>query len=106
MTGDWVTLWFYPEQPLWGKPPFVFWSTALSFLVFGINEPTARLPALAFILATSRLVYTWLFGLYDRRSAQVGVCALLSCWLVLQLAGSVVLDAALTFCVTLVLTQF
>ncbi|MEM7363497.1 MAG: phospholipid carrier-dependent glycosyltransferase [Pseudomonadota bacterium] len=106
VTGDWVTLWFHPELPFWGKPPIVFWSTALSFLIFGVNETAARLPSLLFIMATAWLIYTWLQDLVETSRARLGACAFLSCWLILQLGGSVVLDAALVFCVTLVLKQF
>ena len=43
-SGDWITPWFRPGVPFWGKPPLSFWCTALSFKLFGVNEFTARLP--------------------------------------------------------------
>ena len=42
--SDWITLWFTDTDPFWGKPPFSFWLTALSFKLFGQNEFAARLP--------------------------------------------------------------
>lgn len=42
--GDWITPWFDPGTPFWGKPPLAFWLSALSFRLFGINEFAARFP--------------------------------------------------------------
>jgi len=44
-TGDWITPWFDIGVPFWGKPPLSFWSQALSFKLFGVNEFAGRLPS-------------------------------------------------------------
>ena len=56
-TNDWITPWFAPDVPFWGKPPLSFWAQALSFKLFGVSEFAARLPALLVTLATVWL--TW-----------------------------------------------
>lgn len=43
--GDWITPWFTPDQPFWGKPPLSFWAQALSMRLFGTNDLAARLPS-------------------------------------------------------------
>jgi 4-amino-4-deoxy-L-arabinose transferase-like glycosyltransferase len=43
--GDWITPWFTPEQPFWGKPPLSFWAQAASMRLFGTNDFSARLPS-------------------------------------------------------------
>jgi 4-amino-4-deoxy-L-arabinose transferase-like glycosyltransferase len=63
-SGDWVTPRLY-GKPWFEKPVFYYWSAALCFELFGINEFSARLPS--------------------------GVCALLAtlalAWLALRLGG-------------------
>ena len=60
-TGDWITPWFEPGVPFWGKPPLSFWAQAASIKLFGVSEFAIRLPAW---LATLGIVYlTWHFAL-------------------------------------------
>src|SRR3989449_5592633 len=57
-TGDWVTPRLY-GKPWLEKPPLYYWSAAISFKLFGVNEAAARLPsAVAALLAT--LALAWL----------------------------------------------
>ena len=32
VSGDWITPWFQPGVPFWGKPPLSFWAQALSIV--------------------------------------------------------------------------
>ena len=63
-TGDWIVPHFQ-GQPHLTKPPLIYWLTALSCKVFGVNEWAARLtPALSafgVILLTWALAFRW-FG--------------------------------------------
>ncbi|WP_369011382.1 ArnT family glycosyltransferase, partial [Oligella urethralis] len=43
--NDWITPWFDPQTPFWGKPPLSFWLQALSMKFFGVSEFAARLPS-------------------------------------------------------------
>lgn len=67
-TGDWVTPRLY-GKPWFEKPPLYYWGAALSFKLFGVNEPAARLPsAISALLAT--LVLSWLaWRLYGAETA-------------------------------------
>jgi 4-amino-4-deoxy-L-arabinose transferase-like glycosyltransferase len=57
-TGDWVTPRLY-GKPWFEKPVFYYWSAAVCFKSFGVNEASARLPsALYALLAT--LALAWL----------------------------------------------
>jgi len=47
VTGNWITPQLEPGEPYWGKPPFYFWLTALSFKLLGTSEFSARLPNLS-----------------------------------------------------------
>ena len=57
-SGDWVTprLW---GQPWFEKPVLYYWSTAMQFRVFGVNETTARLPS-ARMATLLTLALAWL----------------------------------------------
>ena len=35
ISGDWITPWFEPGLPFWGKPPLSFWIQAVSYKVLG-----------------------------------------------------------------------
>ncbi|MDQ1407908.1 MAG: hypothetical protein QOG55_3537 [Acidobacteriaceae bacterium] len=57
-TGDWVTPRLY-GKPWFEKPVFYYWSAAVCFKLFGVNEASARLPsAVCALLAT--LALAWL----------------------------------------------
>src|SRR3546814_4841624 len=38
VSGDWVTPWFEPGEPFWGKPPLAFWAQALSIKLLGLRS--------------------------------------------------------------------
>jgi 4-amino-4-deoxy-L-arabinose transferase-like glycosyltransferase len=57
-SGDWVTPRLY-AKPWFEKPVLYYWSAALCFKLFGVNEASARLPsAVCALLAT--LALAWL----------------------------------------------
>ena len=57
-SGDWVTPRLY-GKPWFEKPVFYYWSAALCFKLFGVNEASVRLPsAVCALLAT--LALAWL----------------------------------------------
>ncbi|MEW6494449.1 MAG: glycosyltransferase family 39 protein [Cyanobacteriota bacterium] len=58
VTGDWITPYFNGVTRF-DKPPLIYWSQALAFLTFGINEFAARLPsAIAGLALTGFCFYT------------------------------------------------
>ncbi|VGO08150.1 Polymyxin resistance protein ArnT, undecaprenyl phosphate-alpha-L-Ara4N transferase; Melittin resistance protein PqaB [plant metagenome] len=106
VTGDWITPWFEPGTPFWGKPPLAFWASAASFKLLGMTAFAARLPALLATLATLGLVHALGRHLFDRQVARRAVLVLASCILVYVSAGAVLTDAYLALAVTLSLTSF
>jgi len=103
--GDWITPWFRPGVPFWGKPPLSFWCTELSFRLFGVNEFTARLPHWILGVVTGGVVW----GLAMRRSlreALLAVALLSGCLLFFVASGAVWTDMALTLGMTVTMASF
>ena len=82
------------------KPPLLYWATALSIKLFGINEWAARLPAALSALGVVLLTFwigSWLFG------SQTGLLAtlvILSSFEFFALSRTLNTDMALTFWTT------
>jgi 4-amino-4-deoxy-L-arabinose transferase-like glycosyltransferase len=91
-TGDWITPWFSPGVPFWGKPPLSFWAQALSFDLFGITEFAVRLPSWLATVACLFLVYKVSHTLYGRIVAERATLIYASCALVFMMGGAVLTD--------------
>jgi len=59
-TGDWVTPWFDPGVPFWGKPPLSFWAQALSIKTFGLTEFAVRFPSWLCLLSSTWILFSGL----------------------------------------------
>ncbi len=108
-SGDWVTPRLYMAGelvPFWAKPPLFFWTTALSFDAFGASEWAARLPN--FLFASLMVVGTIAFGrtFWGNRVGALAGLILASSGLFFVLAGSCVLDMALSASVSAALMGF
>ncbi len=108
-SGDWVTPRLYLSGelvPFWAKPPLFFWTTALSFGAFGPSEWAARLPN--FLFAALMVAGTFAFGraLWGKRVGALAALILASSGLFFVLAGSCVLDMALSASVSAALMSF
>jgi 4-amino-4-deoxy-L-arabinose transferase-like glycosyltransferase len=78
-SGDWVTPRLY-GKPWFEKPPLYYWSAAVSFKLFGVNEAAARLPSAVFALVAT-LGAAWLaWRVYGAETAR---------WVLLLLPTSV-----------------
>lgn len=103
--GDWITPWFRPGVPFWGKPPLSFWCTELSFRIFGVNEFTARLPH--WILGVVSGAVVWGVALRrSRREALLAVALLSGCLIFFVASGAVWTDMALTLGMTVTMASF
>lgn len=99
-TGNWLVpdfIWSDVHR----KPPFHFWSIALSYKVFGINEFAVRFPSAVFILLTYWLVFLSAKELFDRQTARIAVIVLGTTLFVPFLAKMSLTDASLLFLTTL-----
>jgi 4-amino-4-deoxy-L-arabinose transferase-like glycosyltransferase len=108
-SGDWVTPRLYMSGelvPFWAKPPLFFWTTALSFGAFGPSEWAARVPN--FLFAIVMVAGTMAFGraVWGSRVGVLAGLILASSGLFFVLAGSCVLDMALSASVSAALISF
>lgn len=99
-TGDWITPWFEPDVPFWGKPPLAFWLSALSIDAFGAGEWAIRLPSLLLSAATVWLVVGIARAAGSPSPWRAGFIAATSLVFVLT-SGAVLTDPALMFATTL-----
>lgn len=106
VTNQWVTLWFDTNVPFWGKPPLAFWSIAVSYLLLGITEFSARLPSLLCSIATGLSIYVWCQKRLSTNTARLALLSYATSIIVLQTAGSVITDPMLALCTTLVMISF
>ena len=105
-TGDWITPWFEPGKPFWGKPPLSFWTEALSFRLFGISEFAARLPSWLATLATLPLIFALAKAYRGLRAARWAVLVFGTCVLSYVALGAVLTDPFLVLGTTLCMTSF
>ncbi len=99
---DWITP-TLDGQPYLDKPPLMYWLTAASFRMFGIEEAAARIPSLLAALLT--IVVTFALGsrIVSKRAAWVGALSLLLCGGFVLAGRFLILDALLAFFTTLCL---
>jgi len=105
-TGNYITPFIDSGVPFWGKPPLSFWSTALSYKIFGVNEFAAHLPHFLFLLGVVLLVFFFTRKYFDSLTAHISMAVILSCTLFLYYMGSVMTDPAFTFALTLSFVAF
>lgn len=99
-SGDWITPWFEPGVPFWGKPPLAFWLSAASFRLFGVGEIAARLPHWLLAAGTAWLVAG--VARADGAAQPWRPAFLLATTTLFFVTGSAILtDPALLFAVTL-----
>lgn len=103
-TGDWITPWFSPGVPFWGKPPLSFWAQALSMRLLGVSEFAVRLPSWLATVAALWLLYQAALTLYGRETARRAVLIYLSFALVSLSAGAVLTDPYLALGTMLCMT--
>ena len=104
-TGDWITPWFEPGVPFWGKPPLSFWAQAASLKLFGLSEFSLRLPAW---FATIGIIWlTWCLAKHARSAvvARWSTLVLSTMALTYISAGAVMTDTFLVFGTTLSLVS-
>ena len=105
-SGDWITPWFEPGKPFWGKPPLSFWAAAASMHVFGVNEFAARFPSwLGMVLSLCAIRYVFA-RVYGQSTAQWAALIYASMILVFINIGAVLTDPFLALGTTLVFCSF
>src|SRR3954453_12841688 len=104
-SGDWITP-RLNDLKYFEKPPLQYWMTASSYLLFGEDEWTARLPAaLNGFLA---ILMVWYTGrrLWDIRTGTLSATLLIGSWAYFLAGQYLTLDMTLTACLTFALCSF
>lgn len=100
-SGDWITPWFSPGTPFWGKPPLSFWLQAASLHVFGVSEFAVRLPSWIAYVITLWLLYRCCATILNTITARRAVLIYATCALSFILSGAVLTDPFLALGTTL-----
>jgi len=77
LRNDYVNLFVHGKDWL-DKPHFPFWTTAVSFYLFGFTTWAYKLPAIMFVMIGARYTYLFAKNLYDERVGLWSVLILLS----------------------------
>lgn len=105
-TNDWITPWFTPDQPFWGKPPLSFWFQALSIKLFGDNDFAIRLPSWIAIALTLKIVWQVLVDTGHQQLINKSMLIFGSMGVVYLSAGAVMTDPFLLVGTTLSMASF
>ncbi|NYT46029.1 glycosyltransferase family 39 protein [Alcaligenaceae bacterium] len=105
-SGDWITPWFNPGVPFWGKPPLSFWAQALSMKAFGFTEFAGRFPSWICLLLTNAILFKGLRSLLGPRVALWTAIVYSSCTLAYMSSAAVLTDPFLALGTTLSLVSF
>jgi 4-amino-4-deoxy-L-arabinose transferase-like glycosyltransferase len=103
-TNQWVVPQIDYGVPFWAKPPLSTWLSAISYLIFGINEFAARFPS--FILNILIIAITGKIVKKSGASFYLPGFILLTMPEFLIHTGVVSTDTALLFCVTMMMLSF
>ena len=103
-SGDWITPWFAPGNPFWGKPPLSFWLQAISMHIFGPTEFAARLPSWIATLLTLGVLYRCCSTVFNIATARLAVLIYATCALSFVTSGAVLTDPFLALGATLCMT--
>ncbi|MFY4009336.1 ArnT family glycosyltransferase [Achromobacter denitrificans] len=105
-TGDWITPWFEPGVPFWGKPPLSFWSQAMGIRLLGKSEFAVRFPSFLAMVALVAMLYRATAILVDRQAARWTTLILSSMLLPLAAAGAVLTDSFFALGITYSMLAF
>jgi len=100
VSKDWIIPHYNGELRL-QKPPLTYWTTALSYKLFGINEQAARVPSLVFGLLSALLLLVWLKELLNIDVAVSTVLVMTTSFLGMRYFRSAEADATLLFFISL-----
>ncbi len=102
VNGNWIVPHFN-GVPRINKPPLFYWTVALSYKMFGINEFSSRLPSALAAIGTAVITYAWrkrYHGKLQDRSAKDGF------WAGMILMTSPLFYFIARFCITDMLLTF
>jgi 4-amino-4-deoxy-L-arabinose transferase-like glycosyltransferase len=98
--GDWVNPNFYWSD-VHRKTPFHFWSIAVSYFIFGVNEFAIRFPSSLAVFLTGILLLRLLAPVFGKATAQWSFIVFSTSFLCISMAKMSLTDAWLMFFETL-----
>lgn len=87
------------------KPPLIFWTTALSFKIFGVSNFTYKLPSVLFTLLGLFSTFQFARMFYGKLSAYAATLVLASCHAWFQINQDVRTDTILAACTIFAIWQ-
>lgn len=96
-SGDWLTP-RYLGEPWLAKPPLLYWCTAGSFAVFGVEAWAGRLVSVLAMVGAVQLLGALAAGLYGRRVAWFACVSFITAGLPLVIGKMLLTDALLLLC--------
>ncbi|HET9745730.1 MAG TPA: glycosyltransferase family 39 protein [Chitinophagaceae bacterium] len=95
LTGDYITLYDHRGDYI-DKPHFLFWTSALSYHVFGVTSFAYRLPSFLFTLLGTYSIFRLAKDLYDHETGKLGALIAASSFCYILANNDVRMDAILT----------
>jgi len=105
LNGNYLMPFFTPDVPFFGKPPLIFWASALFFKIFGFSEFAGRLPHLLALIALCLFLYRAVKKIYSQEIAIYSIIILLSCPLFMAF-HSIMTEAFLLLAMTMISLSF
>lgn len=96
VSQDWLVPHYNGELRL-QKPPLTYWTTALSYQVFGVSEWSSRVPSMLFALASAGVLMMWLNRTLQFTVAMNAVLVMATSFIGLRYFRSAEADATLLF---------
>ncbi|MBM2834126.1 MAG: hypothetical protein HW406_1287 [Candidatus Brocadiaceae bacterium] len=96
LNGNWIVPHFN-GVPRINKPPLFYWTIAISYKLFGINEFSARLPSALAAIGTVLITYLWGKRLEDRKNGFWAGMVLMASPLFFLISRFCITDMLLTF---------
>jgi len=105
VTGDYISL-IDKGQPYLDKPHLLFWTSALSFKIFGVNAFAYKLPSFLFTLLGLFSTFKLATRLYNKRIGWLSVLILSTAFAFVLANSDVRMDAILTACMIFTAWRF
>ena len=95
LTGDYVTLYDHRGDYI-DKPHFLFWTSALSYHIFGVTSFAYRLPSFLFTILGTYSIFRLAKELYDHETGKLAALVAASSFCYILANNDVRMDAILT----------
>ena len=95
LTGDYVTLYDHRGDYI-DKPHFLFWTSALSYHVFGVTSFAYRFPSFLFTILGTYSIFRLAKELYDHETGKLAALVAASSFCYILANNDVRMDAILT----------